>query len=103
MTWTDRFMGLVAMVVVGAAVVFAVVVIEGDAPATSDAQEQAECRDEVAARFDAAFALVAQAELNGGTYPPEVAAQNPPPLAEARADLARAAAERGDLDEVCPP
>lgn len=101
MTWTDRIMGLVVMVVLSIAIVFAVVMLTDEDPATSDAQQEARCRDEVSARFDANFALVAMAELNGGAYPPEVAAEGPPPLAEARGDLARAAVERRALDEVC--
>lgn len=116
MTWADRLLGAGLMVVLSVVIVFAITVLDSDPPATSTQVEQnqavANCRAEVSARFDAAFALVALAELNGGEYPQDAIDQlaeqgvdldELPTVAEAREDLIAAAVDKARLSEVCPP
>lgn len=119
-TRRDLALLLAAMVALTVAVIFAVVVIDSDPPATTT-QVQAEaqqvldqvaagqntsnCRSAVNARFDAAFSLVALAELNGGQYPdgiPPGVLEQLPPVDQARRDLVEAAIDKRRLDEICP-
>lgn len=116
MTRRDLALILAAMAALTAAVIFAVVITASSPPATSDevtevldqvaqGQATADCRSQVNARFDAAFALVAMAELNDGQYPDDL----PPgvrdlllPVGQARTELALAAADKARLQDICP-
>lgn len=112
---------IAAMFAFTAAIIFAIVTVGSDPPATNaeveaeaqqvldsvaEGQATSDCRAAVNARFDAAFALVALAELNDGEYPeglpPDVLDQLPP-VEEARHDLVESSIDKRRLDAICPP
>lgn len=130
--WREVGVLVIAGIALSTAIIFAFVQLDSAPPATSDdtqevldevtmvliqvqeGQELTNCRAQVNNRFDAAFAVVAMLELNGGEYPETlgttVIAQLPPPD-EARRTLARAALDKARLattdnpagtDVICP-
>lgn len=116
----DLALLVAAMATFTVAIIFAIVVAGSDPPATqvqvqdeaqqvldtvAEGQATSNCRSEVNARFDAAFALVAMAELNGGEYPdgiPQDVLDQLPPVEQARQDLVEASVDKRRLDEICP-
>lgn len=96
---TDLALLFLGCVGLAAAIIFAIAVFDSDPPTSGSVSE---CRSEVSGRYDRYFALVAAAELNGGTYPEWLEVTDPPPLPVAQQRFGVATVDRLNISTVCP-